>query len=67
MDRLLQTLDVSHNAISSLPLGLWTVVSLRSLLLGHNRLSSIKEEIVQLSGLQVTRDTVWLSDGRGYT
>ena len=51
--RLLQDLDVSHNVISSLPPSLWTVVSLRSLLLGHNRLAYIKEDILHLTHLQV--------------
>ena len=51
--RLLQDLDLSHNVISSLPPSLWTVVSLRSLLLGHNCLASIKQDILHLTQLQV--------------
>lgn len=51
--RALTRLDASHNELSSLPEGLWKLVGLLELNLGHNKLSEIAGEIVQLSALQV--------------
>ena len=51
--RGLKTLDVSHNALSYLPDGLWMLASLQQLLMGHNHVAGIKTDIGQLTSLQV--------------
>ena len=52
--RSLTSLNVSHNKLHALPDDLWTLSCLKSLYLGHNRLTKIHAGIASLANLQAS-------------